>query len=259
MFSLSRHCSHTYSRLFRRNFAEIVSFSANPSDSPLKGTIDPPPQRQTSSSDLDTAQSTTPQTITPVRLGNRVSVREDHGLYGFFRQKEQGKDGKTFVGEARFETLGGSIYQENVQSGRSWKASELRLKSFHDLHTLWYILLRERNLLATQAEEVRRLGVSPLLFSLSYKMRQCKKSMARIKYVLNERRLAYDGAVKLAEKEKQDHLDQVVLQHQLAEYRKERKYHAKREILRAPEQQDSDSTSLSQNVDQPEATGTPTT
>ena len=43
--------------------------------------------------------------------------------------------------------------------GRSWNAVELRRKSFKDLHTLWYILLRERNLLATQRAEGKRLGV----------------------------------------------------------------------------------------------------
>ena len=43
--------------------------------------------------------------------------------------------------------------------GRAWNAVELRRKSFKDLHTLWYILLRERNLLATQRAEAKRLDV----------------------------------------------------------------------------------------------------
>lgn len=47
-----------------------------------------------------------------------------------------------------------------ICTGRAWKPSELRLKSFEDLHTLWYIVLRERNLLATQKEEARRMGIS---------------------------------------------------------------------------------------------------
>jgi len=87
--------------------------------------------------------------------------------------------------------------KEEGISGRSWSAPELRRKSFKDLHTLWYVLLRERNLLATQKEEARRLGIASVgqQTDIPWKVRQCKKSMARIKYVINERRLAYEGAV----------------------------------------------------------------
>jgi len=48
--------------------------------------------------------------------------------------------------------------------------------------------------------------------------------MARIKAVMNERRLAYEGAVKLAEQQKEEHYDEMVLQHQDTQFRAERKY-----------------------------------
>lgn len=126
--------------------------------------------------------------------------------------------------------------------GRPFEAAELRLKSFHELHTLWYLLLREKNVYYTQMAEAARRGVHAsvikrmgtqtqrakvrrlplpraqpaqvlvlitLLLSLSCTAGlQIQTSMARIKYVLNERNLAYK-AVQQAEVDRQaqeDHL-----------------------------------------------------
>ncbi|KAA0186308.1 39S ribosomal protein L47 mitochondrial, partial [Fasciolopsis buskii] len=46
--------------------------------------------------------------------------------------------------------------ESTVTSGRPWRMEELRLKNNTDLHELWYILLKERNMLMTMEEEHNR-------------------------------------------------------------------------------------------------------
>ncbi|KAF8443067.1 mitochondrial 39-S ribosomal protein L47 (MRP-L47)-domain-containing protein [Boletus edulis BED1] len=119
------------------------------------------------------------------RLG--IQVDPNHGLWGFFRKKE-------VDGVVAHETL--EAQESLTESGRPWHAAELRRKSFRDLHTLWYVLLRERNLLATQREEARRMGIQNSQALAAPTMdRMCRKSMARLKFVLNERRLHYEKLI----------------------------------------------------------------
>ncbi|KIM89066.1 hypothetical protein PILCRDRAFT_812964 [Piloderma croceum F 1598] len=126
--------------------------------------------------------------------------KEGHGLSRFYRKFRQ----TNLEGEVWEWALVEAKDHEKGHSGRSWSAPELRRKSFQDLHILWYVLLRERNLLATQKEELRKLGVTDLrgYTNVPWKMSQCRKSMARIKSVINERRLAYEGGVARFAKDK---------------------------------------------------------
>ena len=68
--------------------------------------------------------------------------------------------------------------------GRSWSAAELRLKSNEDLQKLWYVLLKERNMLMTEHAAARAQGAR---MRDPVRRRLVRKSMARIKVVLGER------------------------------------------------------------------------
>ncbi|KAJ3575348.1 hypothetical protein NP233_g1155 [Leucocoprinus birnbaumii] len=177
----------------RRWLAEIVDIAPNPPADEIAITAAP--------------------TTEPVNWRReKVPVREDHGLYAFFRMKEP-QEGEKLEGEDKYAVCESPQTYHSI-SGRGWKAEELRLKSFNDLHTLWYVLLRERNLLATQKEETRRMGVQNPEFQVNgRKLFHVRKSMARIKQVLNERRLAYESAYDIAAAQQETYNNETVLTH----------------------------------------------
>ncbi len=75
-----------------------------------------------------------PSAFHGVFVSNQFSTScQAHGLMEFFDDQKYWKEGK-------------------VKHGREWKLDELRLKSNVDLHKLWFILLKERNMLLTMEE-----------------------------------------------------------------------------------------------------------
>jgi len=72
--------------------------------------------------------------------------------------------------------------------GRQWTADELRLKSNSDLHKLWYVLLKERNMLLTMQHACKsRLR----FFPNPERLDRVKESMDNIEEVVHERNDAF--------------------------------------------------------------------
>lgn len=123
----------------------------------------------------------------PTRPQLDVAVSPKHGLHAFFRQVAV-EDGASTAYEVvqSASTPGtkmgmpfvflffGLVSYNKFPTGRSWNATELRRKSFKDLHTLWYIVLRERNLLATQKAASKRMGIAAEYLDLGEKDRHVR-------------------------------------------------------------------------------------
>lgn len=78
--------------------------------------------------------------------------------------------------------------ESEVKSGRAWKLDELRIKSNKELHQLWFILLKERNMLLTMEHECER---QVELFPSPERLDKVKLSMNNLERVVRERNRAY--------------------------------------------------------------------
>ncbi|XP_044217329.1 39S ribosomal protein L47, mitochondrial isoform X1 [Thunnus albacares] len=74
-----------------------------------------------------------------------------------------------------------------VKSGAPWTAKQLRAKSNEELHKLWYVLLKEKNMLLTLEQESKRQRVQ---MPSPERIRKVERSMIRVETVVNERETA---------------------------------------------------------------------
>ncbi|KAK7889463.1 hypothetical protein WMY93_025023 [Mugilogobius chulae] len=77
--------------------------------------------------------------------------------------------------------------ETTVKSGAPWTAKQLRTKSNEDLHKLWYVLLKEKNMLLTLEQEAKR---QRLQMPSPERIRKVERSMIRLETVVNERETA---------------------------------------------------------------------
>lgn len=76
-----------------------------------------------------------------------------------------------------------------VKCGRAWTVDELRIKSNTDLHQLWYILLKERNMLLTMEFECNEKMET---FPNPERIDKVEISMENLEAVVRERNRAYN-------------------------------------------------------------------
>lgn len=78
--------------------------------------------------------------------------------------------------------------ESEVKHGRAWKVEELRIKSNEDLHKLWFVLYKEKNMLLTMQEECKR---KVELFPSEERIDKVEESMENIQTVVDERNKAF--------------------------------------------------------------------
>lgn len=107
---------------------------------------------------------------------NNIKVKEDHPLWQFFSHKK-------FIRTPK----------EVQHTSRPWSVQELRKKSFEDLHSLWYVCLKERNKLYREYHIYYEEGSrrSSDFISLSDDI---LNTMNNVKHVISEREAALGNA-----------------------------------------------------------------
>ncbi|KAG5959211.1 hypothetical protein E4U58_005067 [Claviceps cyperi] len=112
----------------------------------------------------------------------KIPLDETHGLWGFF--PEPGKVLWT--------------PEETSRHGRAWTVEELRRKSWEDLHSLWWVCCKQRNLLATSKTELARAELGFGKAEFEKREEEVHITMRAIKHALTERYYTWQDAVEVA-------------------------------------------------------------
>ncbi|KAF1941216.1 MRP-L47-domain-containing protein [Clathrospora elynae] len=124
------------------------------------------------------------QLPTPVLFEENVTGTADHGLWDFFKDQ---KLLQTPVEEQRH--------------GRSWTVGELRSRDWNSLHQLWWLCVKERNRLATEKIERKRLNAGYGDHENQGRDKSVQETMKAILDTLAERHEAYKQAFELAKRD----------------------------------------------------------
>ncbi|KAH7379622.1 50S ribosomal protein-like protein L4 [Pyrenochaeta sp. MPI-SDFR-AT-0127] len=120
----------------------------------------------------------------PVKIEEKVTGSPDHGLWDFFKDQ---KLLQTPVEEQRH--------------GRSWTVGELRNRDWDSLHQLWWVCVKERNRLATEKIERKRLDAGYGDYENKQRDTTVQETMKAILDTLAERQVAYNEALELAKRD----------------------------------------------------------
>ncbi|KAF2748609.1 hypothetical protein M011DRAFT_399852 [Sporormia fimetaria CBS 119925] len=126
----------------------------------------------------------------PVQPEQTVKGTPGHGLNGFF------------TGETGEEKL---LREPALVAahGRAWTVADLRRKEWEDLHYLWWVCVKERNRLATEEIERKRLHVRYGSYEMEKRDETVQETMQAILDTLKERNAAYNEAVQLSKSDEE--------------------------------------------------------
>ncbi|KAI2473070.1 MRP-L47-domain-containing protein [Annulohypoxylon bovei var. microspora] len=117
----------------------------------------------------------------PSNYKPKIEVDPNHGLWDFFFSKDRLIPTPDEVDEY----------------GRSWTAEELRHKSWEDLHSLWWVCVKEQNRIITAVRMYKTFRFNEKERLLS-RLDETRNTMRRIRHVLTERFYLWEDARALA-------------------------------------------------------------